>query len=169
MGTFYLSLVIKKKEIHKKLQNKYNFDKLPYLLVEIPQCDITADLWPVAARKGQPVKNKHHCECNVHCSFLLLISLLFIIYLTCFGNVNVLCVSHANKGVKLNWFVLRERGRERERAVTYREMNREKSSLSKLVLGLYSQRQTDSKEPQDSNTIRPNQNKNKITWHIGNN
>ena len=33
------------------------------------------------------------CECNVYCSFLLFISLLYIIYFTCFGNVN----SHAKK------------------------------------------------------------------------
>jgi hypothetical protein len=36
-------------------------------------------------------------------------------------------------------------------------MNLEKSPLSKLVLGLCSQTQTDPTEPQDSNTIRPNQ------------
>ena len=36
------------------------------------------------------------CVCNVYCSFLL-----FIIYLTCFGNVNIY-VSHANKALKLN-------------------------------------------------------------------
>jgi hypothetical protein len=36
-------------------------------------------------------------------------------------------------------------------------MNLEKSPLSKLVLGLSSQTQTDPTEPQDSNTIRPNQ------------
>ena len=48
-------------------------------------------------------------------------------------------------------------------------MNLEKSTLSKLVLRLRSQIQT---EPQDSNTIRPNQimRKQKITtWHIGKN
>ena len=43
------------------------------------------------------------------------------------------------------------------KAITYREMNLEKSPLSKLVLWLYSQTQTDSTEQQDSNTIRPNQ------------
>ena len=36
------------------------------------------------------------------------------------------------------------------KAITYREMNLEKSPLSKLVLGLCSQTQTDSKEPQAS-------------------
>ena len=36
-------------------------------------------------------------------------------------------------------------------------MNLEKSPLSKLVLGLCSQTQTDPTEPQDRNTIRPNQ------------
>ena len=41
------------------------------------------------------------------------------------------------------------------KAITYREMNLEKSPLSKLVLGLCSQTQTDPTEPQDSNTIRP--------------
>ena len=40
-------------------------------------------------------------------------------------------------------------------AITYREINLEKSPLSKLVLGLCSQ--THPTEPQDSNTIRPNQ------------
>ena len=40
-------------------------------------------------------------------------------------------------------------------AITYREMNLEKSPLSKLVLGLCSQPHPT--EPQDSNTIRPNQ------------
>ena len=29
-------------QIHKDFGNKSNFDKLPYLLGEIPQCDITA-------------------------------------------------------------------------------------------------------------------------------
>ena len=38
-----------------------------------------------------------------------------------------------------------------------------KQGLSKLVLGLCSQTQTHPTEPQDSTTIRPNQNKNKIT------
>ena len=41
------------------------------------------------------------------------------------------------------------------KAITYREMNLEKSPLSKLVLGLCSQ--TQPIEPLDSNTIRPNQ------------
>ena len=43
------------------------------------------------------------------------------------------------------------------KVIPYREMNLEKSPLSKLVLGLCSQTQTDPTEPQDSNTIRPNQ------------
>jgi hypothetical protein len=29
-------------QIHKEFKNKSDFDKLPYLLGEIPQCDITA-------------------------------------------------------------------------------------------------------------------------------
>jgi hypothetical protein len=40
------------------------------------------------------------------------------------------------------------------KAITYREMNLEKSHLSKLVLGLCSQTQTHPTEPQESNTIR---------------
>ena len=40
----------------------------------------------------------------------------------------------------------------RNKALNYREMNLEKSPLSKLVLGLCSQ--THPTEPQDSNTIR---------------
>jgi hypothetical protein len=45
------------------------------------------------------------------------------------------------------------------KAITYRKMNLEKSPLSKLVLGLCSQTETDPTELQDrnSNTIRPNQ------------
>ena len=43
------------------------------------------------------------------------------------------------------------------KAITYREMNLEKSTLSKLVLGFCSQTQTDPTEPQDSNTIRAKQ------------
>ena len=43
------------------------------------------------------------------------------------------------------------------KAITYREMNLEKSPLSKLVLGLCSQTQTHPTEPQDNSTIRPNQ------------
>ena len=43
------------------------------------------------------------------------------------------------------------------KAITYREINLEKSPLSKLVLVLCSQTQTDLTEPRDSNTIRPNQ------------
>ena len=41
------------------------------------------------------------------------------------------------------------------KAITYKEMNLEKSLQSKLVLGLYSR--IDLTEPQDRNTIRPNQ------------
>jgi hypothetical protein len=45
-----------------------------------------------------------------------------------------------------------------QKALTYREMNVEKSVLSQpLVLGLRSPTQTEPTEPQDSNTIRPNQ------------
>ena len=40
--------------------------------------------------------------------------------------------------------------------ITYREINLEKSPISKLVLGLCSQTQTDPTEPQDSNIIREN-------------
>ena len=43
------------------------------------------------------------------------------------------------------------------KAITYREMNLEKSPLSKLVLGLCSQTQRHPTEPQDNSTIRPNQ------------
>jgi hypothetical protein len=43
------------------------------------------------------------------------------------------------------------------KAITYREMNLERSPLSKLVLRLCSQTETHPTEPQDSNTIRPNQ------------
>jgi hypothetical protein len=43
------------------------------------------------------------------------------------------------------------------KAITYREMNLEKSLLSKLVLGIDSQTQTDPTVPQDSNTTRHNQ------------
>ena len=43
------------------------------------------------------------------------------------------------------------------KAITYREMNLEKSPLSKLFLGLCSQTRTDPTEPKDSNTIRSNQ------------
>ena len=43
------------------------------------------------------------------------------------------------------------------KAITYREINLKKSPLSKLVLGLCSQIQTDPTELQDSNRIRPNQ------------
>ena len=41
------------------------------------------------------------------------------------------------------------------KAITYREMNLEKSPQCKLVPGLCSQ--TDPTEPQDSNTMKPNQ------------
>ena len=47
------------------------------------------------------------------------------------------------------------------KAITYREMNLEKSPLSKLVQGLSSQKQTQPTEPQDSNTITPNNDKTK--------
>ena len=55
------------------------------------------------------------------------------------------------------------------KAITYREMNLEKSPLSTLVLGLCSQTQTDPTEPQDSNTIRPNQIMTKHDNYIGKN
>ena len=44
------------------------------------------------------------------------------------------------------------------KAITYREMNLEKSPISKMVLRLCSQTQTDPTEPQDSNIIGLNQN-----------
>ena len=37
----------------------------------------------------------YFCVCNVYC--FLFISLLFIVYSICFGNVNIWNVSHANK------------------------------------------------------------------------
>jgi hypothetical protein len=43
------------------------------------------------------------------------------------------------------------------KAIIYREMNLEKSPLSKLVLGLCSQTQTHPTESQDSNRIRTDQ------------
>jgi uncharacterized phage-associated protein len=43
------------------------------------------------------------------------------------------------------------------KALTYRENNLQKGPLRQLVLGLCSQTQTDPTEPQDYNTIRPNQ------------
>jgi hypothetical protein len=49
------------------------------------------------------------------------------------------------------------------KAITYREMNLEKSPLRKLVLGCCSQSQTDPTEPQDNNTISPNQIMTKIS------
>uniref|UniRef100_A0A8K9V0N5 Reverse transcriptase domain-containing protein n=1 Tax=Oncorhynchus mykiss TaxID=8022 RepID=A0A8K9V0N5_ONCMY len=49
------------------------------------------------------------------------------------------------------------KGSDSQIPITYREMNPEKSPLSKLVLGLCSQTQTHPTEPQDSSTIRPNQ------------
>ena len=38
-------------QIHKELENKYNFNKLPYLLGEIPQCAITAAIFVTCCHK----------------------------------------------------------------------------------------------------------------------
>ena len=38
--------------IHKEFENKPNFDKLPYLLGEIPQCVITAARFVLPQEKG---------------------------------------------------------------------------------------------------------------------
>jgi hypothetical protein len=111
-------------QIQKELENKPNFDKLPYLLGEISVfhhsrkiCDLLTRE-KVNQRRTNTIVNttqtclticislqhciyRHNmafemslffwnfCDCNVYCSFLLFISLLFIIYVTCFGNVNM--------------------------------------------------------------------------------
>ena len=52
-------------QIHKEFENKPDFDQLPYLLGEIPQCAITAARCVTCChKKVQPVKNKHHCKYN---------------------------------------------------------------------------------------------------------
>jgi hypothetical protein len=43
-------------QTHKEFKNKSNFGKHPYPLDEISKSAITA------ARKGKPVKNKHHSK-----------------------------------------------------------------------------------------------------------
>ena len=49
-------------QTHKEYEKQITF-WLPYLLGEIPQCaSQQQDLWPVATRKEQPVKNKCHCN-----------------------------------------------------------------------------------------------------------
>ena len=50
-----------------------------------------------------------------------------------------------------------KRKRFHNKVITYREMNLEKSPLSKLVLGLCCQTKTDPTAPQGSYAIRPNQ------------
>jgi hypothetical protein len=47
-------------QTHKEFENKSNFDKLPYLLGEIPQCSITAARFVTCWHK----KNKHNCKYN---------------------------------------------------------------------------------------------------------
>ena len=50
-------------QTNKEFENKSNIDKLPYLLGEIPQCEITAaGFGPVAMRKVQQVQHKKHCK-----------------------------------------------------------------------------------------------------------
>jgi hypothetical protein len=47
--------------------------------------------------------------CNVYCTFLLFTSLLYIIYLTCFGNVNIemyldqCCTGTCKTGARCIW------------------------------------------------------------------
>ena len=50
-------------QTHKEFENKSNFDKLPYLLGEIPQCAITAAKCVTRWHKKM-VKNKQHCKYN---------------------------------------------------------------------------------------------------------
>jgi hypothetical protein len=40
-------------QTHKELENKYNFDKLSYLLGEIPQCAITAARFVTCCHKNR--------------------------------------------------------------------------------------------------------------------
>ena len=120
-------------QIRKEFENNPDFDKLPYLLGEIPHtvchhsskiCDllpqgkvnqwrtntivnttysyvylysilyfnylhIITTLYIYIIWHEMPLFFWNFCECNVYCYFLLFISLLFIIYLTCFCNVNI--------------------------------------------------------------------------------
>ena len=74
------------------------------------------------------------------------------------GPSDVLGRTHPPLMVQLYHFFLDLKGSDSQtfhnKAITYREMNMEKSPLSKLVLGLCSQ--THPTEPQDSITITPN-------------
>ena len=52
-------------QTHQEFENKSNFDKLPWTLYWVKYHSVESqqqDLWPGATRKGQPVKNKHHCK-----------------------------------------------------------------------------------------------------------
>ena len=58
-------------QIHKEFENKHNFDTLPHLLGEIPQCAITAARFVTCCHKKRSVKIKHHCKYNPYLWLLL--------------------------------------------------------------------------------------------------
>ena len=59
-------------QIPKEFENKPNFDKLPYLLGEIPQCAITAAIFVTCCHKKRATSEvQHHCEYNLYlCLFI---------------------------------------------------------------------------------------------------
>ena len=66
--------------IHKEFEIKSNFDKLPYLLVETPQCAITAARFVTCCHnQWQPVKNKHHCKFKIYLFSFLYFNYLHIV------------------------------------------------------------------------------------------
>ena len=48
-------------QIHKEFENKSNFDKLTYLLVEIPQCAITAARFVTCCHKKRTTSEVQWC------------------------------------------------------------------------------------------------------------
>ena len=71
-------------QTHKDLKNKSNFNKLSFPYHSVPSQQ--PDVWHVATRKRQPVKNKHHCKYNQYNLFL---SLLYLNYLHIFTTLYV--------------------------------------------------------------------------------
>jgi hypothetical protein len=68
-------------QIHKEFENKPIFDILPYLLGEIPQCDITAAIFVTCCHKKKGNRRRTNTIVNTIHIYVYLFSLLYFKYL----------------------------------------------------------------------------------------
>ena len=68
-------------QIHKEFENISNFEKLPYLLGEIPQCAITAARFVTCCHKKRATSEEQNTIVNTTHIYVYLFSLLYLNYL----------------------------------------------------------------------------------------